>query len=160
MNRTASAVIFVLVAAAALSVWILSGKHFGNEITDMLPENSEAAGILRTLHEEKISSKITIEVKLKKECADPVVLMHAAELLESSLTHPAIRSITGGIKLPSMDMMFHAYNLLPMLDDETVMKQIASITSPEQVKSAMRKNYVRLVSPGGFSSAFTEADPL
>ena len=160
MNRTASAVIFALFAAAALSVWILSEKHFGNEITDMLPENSEAAGILRTLHEENISSKITIEIKLKKECHDPMVLIHAAELLEASLTHPAIRSITSGIKLPSINMMTHAYNLLPMLADETVMKQVESMTSPEQVKSAMRKNYVRLVSPSGFSSTFTEADPL
>lgn len=160
MNRTAIAVISTLVAAAALSVWILSAKHFGNEITDMLPENSEAAGILRTLHEEKISSKITIEIKLNKECSDPMVLIHAAELLESSLTHPAIRSTTGGIKLPSLDMMSHAYNLLPMLADETVMKRVESMTSPEQVKSTMRKNYVRLVSPSGFSSSFTEADPL
>lgn len=151
----------ILIALVVLCLLWLSGRRFSSDITDMLPRNSDAAGMLRLLAEENVSNKMTIELRLREGKEDSRVLTESVDALTLSLKHPDIKSVFSGLPLPSFERMSAAYTALPDLADDATMKEIAKTVNPESIKRTMRRNYMRLVAPEGIEAArFIENDPL
>jgi predicted RND superfamily exporter protein len=150
--------IFIVSVAALM---LLAGKQFNSDITDMLPADSVAAKMLRYLHEENIAGRITVELRLSRDCDNFELLPQTVKQLENSLKHREIISVFTGFNVGGINDLAMAYTALPQLNNPNDIGEIAKLTDPAAIEQAMRRNYVQLVSPGGFgANNFIENDPL
>jgi predicted exporter len=151
----------ILIVIVGLCLLLLSGKKYSSDITDMLPEGSVAAKMLKYLHEENVAGRITVELRLNNDCSKTEMLPYAVTKLEKSLNHPEIISVFTGFAMPGGDELSDAYTALPQLVNNDDLAKIAEMTTVDEITKTMRRNYLQLVSPGGFEFyRFIEKDPL
>ena len=151
----------ILFLVVGICVLLLAGRKFSSDITDMLPEHSVAAEMLKHLQEENVSGRFTIELRLRDGDNNPDLLPQAVTRLEALLKHPEIISVFSGFAMPSPEELSTAYTALPLLADKTDMAEIARLAERKEIDRTMRRNFLRLVAPGGMEfSRFIENDPL
>lgn len=151
----------VLIAIVVLCIWVLSGKKFTSDITDMLPDGSAPSMMLKYLNEENISGRITIELQLRDDCSNLELLPKAVKQLESLLRHQEIISTFSGFEMPEPGTLAEAYTALVPLANQDDMAEIEMLIQSEEIYKSMRSNYIRLAAPGGIELyRFIEKDPL
>ena len=63
LRRYRKVIIVILFAIVGICLLLLSGKKYSSDITDMLPDGSVAAKMLKYLHEENVAGRITVELQ-------------------------------------------------------------------------------------------------
>ncbi len=161
LRRYRKTIIVIFFAIIGMCLLLLAGKKYSSDITDMLPEGSVAAKMLKYLHEENVAGRITVELRLNDNCDNLKLLPQAVTQLETTLKHPEIISIFTGFAMPGAETLAEAYTTLPQLISKEDMAKIAEMTSMDAIDKSMRGNYIRLASPGGAALySFIEKDPL
>ncbi|MFA6103842.1 MAG: hypothetical protein WCV67_11460 [Victivallaceae bacterium] len=161
LRRYRKVIIVILFAIVGICLLLLSGKKYSSDITDMLPEGSVAAKMLKYLHEENVAGRITVELRLKDNCNNLKLLPQTVTQLEETLKHPEIVSIFTGFAMPDAETLAETYTALPQLINKEDMDRVAEMTSMDEIDKSMRGNYIRLASPGGAALySFIEKDPL
>ncbi len=161
LRRYRKVIIVILFAIVGICLLLLSGKKYSSDITDMLPEGSVAAKMLKYLHEENVAGRITVELRLKDNCNNLKLLPQTVTQLEMTLKHPEIISIFTGFAMPDAETLAEAYTALPQLIGKEDMAKVAEMTAMDGIGETMRGNYIRLAAPGGEEFCrFIEKDPL
>lgn len=161
LRRYRKIIIVILIAIVGICLLLLAGKKYSSDITDMLPEGSVAARMLKYLQEENIAGRITVELRLKDNCENLKLLPQSVTQLETTLKHPDIISIFAGFAMPGAETLAGAYTALPELVSKEDMTRVAEMTGMDEISRTMRGNYIRLAAPGGAEmSCFIEKDPL
>ncbi|MFA7230412.1 MAG: MMPL family transporter, partial [Victivallaceae bacterium] len=161
LRQHRKAIIAILIVIVGGCLLLLAGKKFSSDITDMLPKNSVAAGMLKALSEENIAGRITVELRLNDDCDNLELLPKAVKQLESSLKSPEIISVFTGFPMPDAETLANAYTALPLLTDDTELAEVARLSGTNEIDKSMRRNFIRLAAPGGLEMCrFIEKDPL
>ena len=161
LRRYRKVIIVLLFVIVGICLLLLAGKKYSSDITDMLPEGSVAAQMLKYLHEENVAGRITVELRLNDKCDNLKLLPQTVTQLETTLKHPEIISIFTGFAMPDAETLAGAYTALPQLIGKDDMAMVAEMTGMDEISRTMRGNYIRLASPsGGALYSFIEKDPL
>ncbi len=151
----------ILPVLVAICLWVIAGKTFSSNISTMLPDDSTSAKMLDALEKNRISGRFLLELRMKDRKTDSAVLLEAADILLKKLKHPEIIRMTHHFNVPDMEKMMKLYQLLPCISDKEMITKVAELSSPENIRNKMKKNFLTLTAPGGIGAAgFIEADPL
>ena len=157
------AALALLIAFIGLSA-VVSKIQFEEDITKLIPINSENKDLGRVLETVNFTDKIIVNIQLKSGGSVDDLVQYAARFLDSVNTNckEHIKNIQGKVANDDIQKtMDFVYNNLPLfLEDADYAKIQQKITKDSIVKTT-RENYKTLISPSGIvAKKIIVKDPL
>lgn len=161
-HRLLCLAVALLVSAACW--WAVTKIHFEEDISLIIPKNSQADITAKVLKQQNFSDKIVVIIQKTKPSEGYELSETADAFLNavSPLQKPYIKSIQGKVGDDEMAQTFGFLNAnLPLFINEEDYRLIAQKTMPDSIASKVIENYHAMVSPSGMvMKEFIKKDPL
>ncbi len=161
-NKLLSLIFFVLLFAGL--TWLTSRITFEEDITKLIPTNSETEEFQKVLKSVNFADKIIVNIRRQPGGSVEDLTQYANLFIESvqQNAEPYIKQIQGKVKdediLGTLDFV---YQNLPILLDETDYKSISEKIKVDSIATITEANYKTLISPSGIVAKKTILkDPL
>lgn len=161
-NRLVSGLILLLLFSGL--VFSVSKIRFEEDISKLIPINSENRDLQRVLKTVNFTDKIIVNIEREESADIDELIQYASEFSDSLETNHAqyINNIRGKIDEESLlRTMDFIYENLPLFLDEEDYNTIERKIQPDSIAATTESNYRTLISPSGIvSKDFILRDPL
>jgi len=152
-NLMASSVVLVLMILGL--VFLVSQIRFEEDISKLIPNNSETKDLQKVLNSVQFTDKIIVNLQKKQGEDVNELIAYATEFVDSLDTYSSeyVKSIQGKVKdADLLNTMDFVYNNLPLFLEESDYKTIASRLKKDSIEAISESNYKTLISPSGIIS--------
>ncbi|WP_179345202.1 MMPL family transporter [Winogradskyella ursingii] len=164
INQRHSVFALVLFVVFGLLIWSASKIKFEEDISKLIPLNSENTELQKVLNTTKFADKIIVNVNLKAEGNFSDLTNYATDLTDSLSQNFSeyISKIQGKVEdddaLSTIDFV---YNNIPLFLDVEDYKTIVRKLNKDSIEAITQANYKTLISPTGIIAKSTIVkDPL
>lgn len=161
-HRTIFGIALILIFG--ILIWFASTIKFDEDISKLIPSNSENEQLQKVLKTAQFADKIIVNIEKTKDGTTDDVTEYASQLLDSLSTHSTsfIKDIQGKIEDETIfETMDFVYNHVPLFLNTTDYKNISNKLHPDSIAKITEDNYKTLISPSGIVSKQTLIkDPL
>lgn len=154
----------VLLFLFAVFSWIASSIRFDEDISKLIPSNSENETLQRVLNTVNFTDKIIVNISLETDGEFSDLVDYATVFYDSMTRHHSnvIHSIQGNVDdedaLKTIDFV---YDNLPLFLSSSDYEIIDSKLNKDSIQATTKANYKTLVSPTGFvAKTMITKDPL
>ncbi len=161
-NKIASAIVLVLLFSGL--VFLVSKIRFEEDISKLIPINSENKDLQKVLKTVNFTDKIIVNIQREDSADFDDLLQYAVDLTDSlkAKSSPYIKNIRGKVDeedlLRTMDFV---YDNLPLFLEKEDYVTIANKIHPDSIAVSAEANYRTLISPSGIvSKDFILRDPF
>lgn len=145
-------------------IWAASTIKFDEDISKLIPSNSENEQLQKVLRTAQFADKIIVNIEKEKSGTTDDLTEYASQLLDSLSTHSSsyIKDIQGKIEDETIfETMDFVYNNVPLFLKSGDYKNISNKLQPDSIAKITENNYKTLISPSGIVSKQTIIkDPL
>ncbi|VAW12950.1 membrane protein, inferred for ABFAE pathway, partial [hydrothermal vent metagenome] len=157
------AALALLIAFIGLSA-IVSKIQFEEDITKLIPINSENKDLGRVLETVNFTDKIIVNIQLRSDGTVDDLIQYATRFLDSVNTNckEHIKNIQGKVADDDIQRtMDFVYNNLPFFLEEADYTTIQQKINKDSIAKTTRENYKTLISPSGIvAKKIIVKDPL
>lgn len=161
-NKLGSAIVFVVLLSSL--AFLVSKIRFEEDISKLIPVNSEAKDIQKVFQTVNFTDKIIVTIHRDDTTAINVLTEYATEFVDSLQTQSSqyIKSIRGKVNDDDLlRTMSFVYENLPLFLDKEDYKTISNKLQKDSISASTEANYKSLISPSGIvSKDFILRDPL
>ncbi|WP_411766918.1 MMPL family transporter [Winogradskyella sp. A3E31] len=144
--------------------WIASSLKFEEDVSKLIPKNSENEQLQRVLNSVKFSDKIVTSISLKPNGSTSDLIDYATDFTDSISAHfkDFIKDVQGKVEdEQAIETIDFVYQNLPLFLEPEDYKVIESKLNSDSLKSITESNYKTIISPSGIvSKSFVVKDPL
>lgn len=145
-------------------IWAASTIKFDEDISKLIPSNSENKQLQKVLKTAQFTDKIIVNIEKEKNGTTDDLTEYASQLLDSLSTHSSsfIKDIQGKIEDETIfETMDFVYNNVPLFLNTKDYSSISNKLQPDSIAKITESNYKTLISPSGIVSKQTIIkDPL
>src|SRR5690606_23816050 len=153
-----------LIIIFGLLIWAASTIKFDEDISKLIPSNSENEQLQKVLKTAQFADKIIVNIEKEKNGTTDDLTEYASQLLDSLSTHSSsfIKDIQGKIEDETIfETMDFVYTNVPLFLETADYKNISNKLHPDSIEKITENNYKTLISPSGIVSKQTIIkDPL
>lgn len=164
IHRRKSVFGIALMMIFGILIWSASTIKFDEDISKLIPENSENEQLQKVLKTAQFADKIIVNIEKVKNGTTDDLTEYASQLLDSLSTHSNsfIKDIQGKIEDETIfETMDFVYSHVPLFLDDADYKRISNKLQPDSIAKITEINYKTLISPSGIVSKQTIIkDPL
>ncbi|MDN3723351.1 MMPL family transporter [Aequorivita sp. SDUM287046] len=161
-NRIASALVFLCLLAAL--VMLVSKIRFEEDISKLIPINSENQDFQKVLKTVNFTDKIIVTIRQTDSSQGNKLTQYATEFVDSLQAHsaPYIKNIRGKVNEDDLQRtMDFVYENLPLFLDKKDYTSISEKLPKDSIVATTEANYHTLISPSGIvSKKMILRDPL
>ncbi|WP_026450842.1 1-acyl-sn-glycerol-3-phosphate acyltransferase [Aequorivita capsosiphonis] len=161
-NKLGSAALFLLLLS--LLVFLVSKIRFEEDISKLIPINSDAKDIQKVLQTVNFTDKIIVTIRRDDATDIDALTEYATEFVDSLQNNSSqyIKSIRGKVNDDDLlRTMSFVYENLPLFLDKEDYKTIANKLQKDSISAITEANYKTLISPSGIvSKDIILRDPL
>ncbi|MCP4176366.1 MAG: hypothetical protein GY756_01205, partial [bacterium] len=154
--------VICIITAIIFSAVRIYHLEFKNDVSAMLPNNTEVIQHLKILRNSNISDKIIISFYLNSDKHSFNELLKNVDKFSNSLNSPLISKIETGFSSNSpLNDLKNIIKLAPQIINKQKLNQIQNKITPESVNKLLKEDYKKLLSPGiNLSTDLIRLDPL
>ncbi|RXJ52364.1 MMPL family transporter [Gelidibacter gilvus] len=153
-----------LIIIFGLLIWTASTIKFDEDISKLIPSNSENEQLQKVLKTAQFADKIIVHIEKGNSVTTDDLTDYASQLLDSLSTHSSefIKDIQGKIEDETIfKTMDFVYNNVPLFLNTKDYSNISNKLEPDSIAKITENNYKTLISPSGIVSKQTIIkDPL
>ncbi|MBA6153887.1 MMPL family transporter [Gelidibacter maritimus] len=156
--------VIALIIIFGLLMWTASTIKFDEDISKLIPSNSENEHLQKVLKTAQFADKIIVNIEKAKDGTTDDLTEYATQLLDSLSTQSSsfIKDIQGKIEDETIfETMDFVYSNVPLFLKTEDYKTISNKLQPDSIAKITENNYKTLISPSGIVSKKTIIkDPL
>lgn len=153
-----------VVAVLGILIWSASSIKFDEDISKLIPSNSENEQLQKVLKTAQFADKIIVAIEKESAGTTEDLTDYAQQFLDSLSTHSTgfIKDIQGKIEDETIfETMDFVYNHVPLFLKQSDYQHILQKLHPDSIAKITENNYKTLISPSGIVSKQTLLkDPL
>lgn len=156
--------VMALMVIFGMLIWTASSIKFDEDISKLIPENSENEQLHKVLKTAQFADKIIINIEKVNNGTTDDLTAYASQLLDSlsAYSDSYIKDIQGKVEDETIfETMDFVYNHVPLFLKDDDFKTISNKSHPDSIAKITERNYKTLISPSGIVSKQTIIkDPL
>lgn len=156
--------VMALMVIFGMLIWTASSIKFDEDISKLIPDNSENEQLHKVLKTAQFADKIIINIEKVNNGTTDDLTAYASQLLDSlsAYSDSYIKDIQGKVEDETIfETMDFVYNHVPLFLKDDDFKTISNKSHPDSIAKITERNYKTLISPSGIVSKQTIIkDPL
>ncbi len=162
VNKHRLLTVFILLLLAAFCSWKLLNAQFNNDISMMLPENSEAEKTFQFIAKSGLANKVVISLRMNDDKHTVAELTSYVDQLAQRLDSPLITRVDYRIAAVSpLTELIALTPVMPQLFGKAELEQLKTVLTPQNSQKLVNRIYRTLTSPMGTGQVeLFRSDPL